>query len=51
MRHTKIGLIVLAFSLQLASVEVFGQNVQEKFYEQKLDHSGSNPGTWKQVSR
>jgi len=42
---------VLSLILLLSVDASYGQNVQEKYFEQKLDHSGKIPGTWKQVNK
>jgi len=41
-------MIKLFFFLFVSQVLV--QAVEEKWFEQKLDHSGQYPGTWKQVN-
>jgi len=41
---------VLAFILLLSTEASYGDKVEEKFFDQALDHSGKTPGTWKQVN-
>jgi hypothetical protein len=49
MAPKSIAVFGAAYLCILASLGVNTQKVEEKFYEQKLIHSDSGSGTWKQV--